>query len=301
MDLPPAWSQTCICGWTFLALQAYTCHTRSCPKTKKWLFSALEKAKEIFQVKKCQKIEDAAWREATETAGPLVAEPSLNLPSDQQVSFLIWLFQDLYLFRYLHQTNETPMDYEDLDQPVAEWRTHHLNHQLPKRYRDIEPEPLASLPPPSSQSEYSKMGPGISRSPVQQPSMQVHASPVRKILKSVHNASGLYQQYYATHFPDHDPAENITSNDLTDTSSTLSSNPLAHNYYPYPNQSSFLLGEWYWNNGEKKSQSSFQNLLKIVSHPDFHPEDVAGKSWQAVNAQLSGEHSSYNHIWIVKY
>jgi hypothetical protein len=60
-------------------------------------------------------------------------------------------------------------------------------------------------------------------------------------------------------------------------------------YYPYPNQSSFLLGEWYWNGGEKKSQSSFQNLLQIVGHPSFRPEDVSGKNWRLIDAQLSGK------------
>ena len=60
-------------------------------------------------------------------------------------------------------------------------------------------------------------------------------------------------------------------------------------YYPYPNQSSFLLGEWYWNDGVKKSQSSFQNLTKIVGHPDFRPEDVSGKNWHLIDARLSGD------------
>ena len=35
--------------------------------------------------------------------------------------------------------------------------------------------------------------------------------------------------------------------------------------------------------------SSFQNLVRIVGHPDFRPEDVAGKNWRLINAQLSGE------------
>jgi hypothetical protein len=188
------------------------------------------------------------------------------------------------------------MDYEDLDQSVAERRPRRLNRRLPKRYRDIEPEPQASLPPPSSQSERPETDSGISRSPAQQSSMQVHASPVRRILKSVRNAFGLYRQYYATRFPDHDPAENITPNDLADTSPTLSSNPPAHDYYPYSNESSFLLGEWYWNDGEKKSQSSFQNLLKIVGHPDFRPEDVAGEKWRAIDAELSEEHSEVSNV-----
>ena len=187
------------------------------------------------------------------------------------------------------------MDYEDLDQPVAERRTRRLNRQLPKRYRDIAPEPPAPLSPLSSQLESPEADSAIPRSPAQQLSVQV--LPVRRILKSLSNAFGLYRQYYAIRFPDHDPVESITPNDLTDTPPPLSSNnPPAHNYYPYPNQSSFLLGEWYWNDGEKKSQSSFQNLLKIVGHPDFRPEDVAGKNWWAIDAQLGREHSKVLNV-----
>jgi len=113
-------------------------------------------------------------------------------------------------------------------------------------------------------------------------------SQVRKILKSPRNIFGLFRQYHATGFPDHDPDENITSEDLADTSLDSSSCPPADVYYPYPNRSSFLLGEWYWNDGVKKSRSSFQNLLKIVGHPEFRPEFVAGTNWGRIAAQLGG-------------
>jgi hypothetical protein len=32
---------------------------------------------------------------------------------------------------------------------------------------------------------------------------------VRRLLKSTQNKFGMFQQYHATHFPDHDPNENI--------------------------------------------------------------------------------------------
>ena len=51
-----------------------------------------------------------------------------------------------------------------------------------------------------------------------------------------------------------------------------------------------MLGEWYWNGGEKKSQLSFQRLLEIIGHPAFHPEDVAGNNWRRIDAQLGGDH-----------
>ena len=63
-------------------------------------------------------------------------------------------------------------------------------------------------------------------------------------------------------------------------------------YYPYANKSLFLLGEWYWNDGVKKLQLSFQNLIEIVGHPDFRPEDIAGQNWKKLNGQLSHGHVS---------
>ena len=58
MDLPPTWSQTCVCGHAFLLLQAYTFHQRSCRRMKKWLLGALEKAKDILQARKRHKVEN---------------------------------------------------------------------------------------------------------------------------------------------------------------------------------------------------------------------------------------------------
>jgi hypothetical protein len=58
MDLPPAWCQVCVCGRTFSIPQAYTCHKRSCQKTKKRLAGALEKAKETWQARKRRRTEE---------------------------------------------------------------------------------------------------------------------------------------------------------------------------------------------------------------------------------------------------
>jgi hypothetical protein len=99
---------------------------------------------------------------------------------------------------------------------------------------------------------------------------QFHSvSPVRKILKSTRNAFGLFRQYHATHFPERDPDENLTLEDLMDTNTGTSPEPPIYPYHPYPNRSSFLLGEWYRNNGTKKSQSGFKNLIEVVGDPAF--------------------------------
>lgn len=108
--------------------------------------------------------------------------------------------------------------------------------------------------------------------------------PSRKLLRSPRNKFGLFRQYHATQFPEHDPDENTTSDDLLDSPSTN----VADLIHPYPTLSSFLLGEWYWNDGLKKSQSSFANLLKIVGHPDYRPEDVSNVDWKKIDARLGG-------------
>lgn len=58
-------------------------------------------------------------------------------------------------------------------------------------------------------------------------------------------------------------------------------------FYPYPNESSFRLGEWYWNHGIQKSRESFSNLLDIVSSQDFRPEDVRNTKWSKIDTQLA--------------
>ena len=185
---------------------------------------------------------------------------------------------------------------DDLDQVLAIRRSRR-EHQLPQRYRDILPEPPAALPPPSqsilsqplSESDQSEpIAPASSPIPEShEPSSVV--SRVNRTLKSTHNAFGLFRQYHATRFPEHDPDENLTCDDLMDTSPDSSTSHPDYSYHPYPNQSSFLLGEWYWNDGVKKSQSSFSNLLKIVGHPGFRPEDVAQTKWKRINSQLGGD------------
>ncbi len=176
------------------------------------------------------------------------------------------------------------MDEDDLDQSVAQRRNRREHRRLPKRYRNMEPEPpvpastSSQIPPERVQAE-----PDTSQCLQQQP--PIPSSRVKKIVQSACDGFGLFRKYYTTRLPEHDALPDSSSNIID-----ASLPPLPVNvYYPYPNQSSFLLGEWYWNGGEKKSQSSFQNLLQIVGHPSFRPEDVSGKNWRLIDAQLSGD------------
>lgn len=170
-----------------------------------------------------------------------------------------------------------------LDQPLAIRRGRRQNRQPPMRYRDVFPDPPAVLPPPPS-SLACEVNPLLTLTPPPPP-------PPRKLLRSSSNKFGLFRQYYATQFPEHDPDGNIPKN-LLDTTASDSLTNTADSILPYPTLSSFLLGEWYWNDGLKKSQSSFANLIKVVGHPEFRPEDVSNVNWKLIDTHLGGSPDS---------
>ncbi|KAJ3530549.1 hypothetical protein NMY22_g8529 [Coprinellus aureogranulatus] len=58
-------------------------------------------------------------------------------------------------------------------------------------------------------------------------------------------------------------------------------------YAPFPNISSFRLGEWFWSDDHEKSQRSFRNLLDIVGSESFKPADVRSTNWTQINETLA--------------
>jgi hypothetical protein len=114
---------------------------------------------------------------------------------------------------------------------------------------------------------------------------------MRQIFRSPRNAFGLFRKYCSGQPPSHDPEDNIELSDLCDnqidTSNTSQPLHSPNSFFPFPNESSFLLSEWYWNDGAQKSQESFNKLLGIVGSPDFRPEDVRHKKWAKIDALLA--------------
>jgi hypothetical protein len=247
----------------------YTYHKHSCEKTKKQLSGTLEKAKNVWWAKKHQKLDKLAANEALAGSSNMNAilmsgptdSVSTAVIQNVTVSSYSNIFPCYIEYSIFNQNtiSSVPMD---IDRSLAERRVHREHRQLPQHYRDILPDPPAALPAPPPQFPE----PVVS-SPV--------LLPVRKILKSTRNAFGLLRQYHATHFPEHDPDKKLTLEDLMDTNSGTSTEPPTDSYHPYPNCSLFLLGEWYWNDGTKKSQSCFKNLIEVVGDAAFWPEDVA--------------------------
>jgi hypothetical protein len=180
----------------------------------------------------------------------------------------------------------------DESMSLAERRPRRQNILLPKRFRDILPQPAPSLPPPQlrspSPSLTSDTSPEvnviITESDHTWPSLRAR---VRRIIRTPRNIFGLVRQYFAVQLPSIDPEEHVTLADMSSHSSEdTSSHPLRSKWGPFPNQNSFLLGNWHWNGGPQKSQSEFKALVDIVGSPSFNSEDVRHTKWSAIFTEL---------------
>lgn len=117
---------------------------------------------------------------------------------------------------------------------------------------------------------------------------------INQIFQTPRNNFGLSRKYFGKEPPNHDPEDFVALNDLAETldeandvmTAKLSSS--GDSFYPYPNKSSFLLGNWYWCDGVQKSQESFRNLVNIVGNPEFISTDIGPTNWTAVNKILGG-------------
>jgi hypothetical protein len=178
---------------------------------------------------------------------------------------------------------------------LAQTRPRH-QVQLPKRYQDDPPQASPALPPPPNSGgfipgeescEGSNSAPGslpLSRNRVEGESGNC------PVLRTPCNIFGLLRCYYSTEFPSHDPEE---FNDFVALSDIC--NPHHEgNFGPYPNHSSFALGEWYWGGGAQKSKQSFKNLINIITGPGFKPKDVGDTKWDSINYELGGDEGA---VW----
>ncbi|KIK31844.1 hypothetical protein CY34DRAFT_59602, partial [Suillus luteus UH-Slu-Lm8-n1] len=175
------------------------------------------------------------------------------------------------------------------DISLAQRRPRRQNRQLPKRFRDILPQP-----PPTVPSEVRELPPPSVGQVVA--SHENPTSPSRATFRTPPNIFGLVRQYFSSAPPSHDPEEYVTMADLSfiPGSRTISEEeydaPVAiasdSQYYPYPNHSSFQLGDWYWNQGVQKSQEDYTHLLKIIGSETFNTADVSSTHWNEINSKL---------------
>lgn len=159
--------------------------------------------------------------------------------------------------------------------------TQRINRRLPKRFRDELPQP----PPPISEEQ----NVGIASSPASETTQRTRST-IQHVFTSVKNAFGLFRRYQSTSPPTYDPDDQLTTDDLSNIPSAHGSPTEAPpDFYPYPNRSAFLIGDWFWNGGVNKSQASFNTLMDIIGDPEFNQDDVRDVHWGHVNKELGTE------------
>lgn len=219
-------------------------------------------------------------------------------------------------------SKEATVDEDHLSMSLAARRTRRP-HILPPRFRDDIPQPLVQVPPPLV--DLSNL-PVEARPSCEQAAADTTARPpstrdsaelpvasrslsVVQCFRTPRNAFRLLRQYFSPTPPSHDPEELVNFSDLCEGCGEIDGQRHSpedpHNneivephdvttsvslpessFGPYPNESSFLLGEWYWTNGRQKSKDDFRSLLNIVGRPEFQPVDVRDTNWRAIDAKL---------------
>lgn len=184
---------------------------------------------------------------------------------------------------------EDPMPLPDDSHLSLAIRRVHRIIRHPNKYLDDLPETPVSLQPIPS-----ILIPDAVAEEAEPLSSSGPATRLRRILKSPRNIFGLFRQYFAVKFPSHDPEVDLTVEDLSDVivdrndveivpSNTTST---SGTHGPYPNGSSFALGEWFWNTGAQKSKSDFKHLVGIITDPAFRTDDIRDTQWDKINREL---------------
>lgn len=280
---------SCTCGRGFQQESAFIRHQKSCSKGKKRLFSALSKAKDLLgSVKRARKcLEDNGSSShpissETELATSSIVHHVIASVNDAQSNSTSVLTEDIVAAP--SESNDSHMDL-----PLAQRRKRRNDVQLPKCYhqfQDILPEPLPSIPMNTvDQSSDSSSGSSNPTPPLE----------MLPPFRTPRNIFGLVRQFFTSNPPSHDPEEAVTLEDISaipgsrreQPPSNMETTPQAPSlYYPYPNKSSLELGDWYWNGGVQKSQQSFNDLLSIVTSPDFDSAGVRATPWDKINKTL---------------
>jgi hypothetical protein len=290
---------TCVCKRSFTAQNYFSHHQRSCSQTKKRLSSAIASFKEFIGRRK-------KARTSNDEPVPVGVAGSPNVLSHSPVDHLASGEAAI-----LSQDNEvTPAPLPDTslasvggiaisdydggqtdgaeDMSLALRRTRRQNRQLPKRFRDVLPQP-----PPTVPEEIRDLPPDSAGRVVT--SDERSALPVRTVFRTLPNIFGLVRQYFSSELPSHDPEEYVTLADLSFIPGSHQSNEEPHapvasssdsQYHPYPNRSSFELGDWYWNQGVQKSQGDYMKLMDILGGSTFNAAEVSSAHWKKINSQL---------------
>jgi Plavaka transposase len=103
------------------------------------------------------------------------------------------------------------------------------------------------------------------------------------------NKFSLWRRYYGHRLPSHDADGVLEAEDFDDVQTPadqvfVDDHPSASSgsrVGPFPNQSSFLLADWWWNGQNEKSAKEFSKLLALIKTPGFSFEDLVATNWKS--------------------
>lgn len=190
-------------------------------------------------------------------------------------------------------------------QPVQKFKDFALTSTIPFNIPSLPvEEPKADPQGPMEEPEGSRITLGACNKPE---AMRLAVWDDESWKETPKNEFGLYKRYWTTEEHPHDPDSYISGKDLQEESTSEEDHievevDLADALHPFPNINSFLLGEWFWGDRSEKSRESFRELLDIITHEDFNPEDIRTADWNQINSSLASsefdEHGESHPDWI---
>ncbi|TEB29042.1 hypothetical protein FA13DRAFT_1597683, partial [Coprinellus micaceus] len=272
----------CVCGKRFHQVNAYSNHINGCKKYKNGVGASLELAKARYAARKSKKGKER------QTLGSYLDDDldvdHVEPPSDHD------------------HPQAMDIDPPQVDPPFAEYGRGHRAYVPIARYTDFTATSTIPFNIPSMPPEEDTLEPG----PVE-PVAEKEPSPSEVLRRTVFddctwkttpaNQFGLYKKYWTLEARPHDPDSFITSEDLREDegdnpsldegeSGEAGTRDDSDKYFPFPNWSSFRLGEWYWDDSQEKGRDSFYKLLDILTSEDFSTKELLAANWDTINDRL---------------
>ncbi|KAH6869012.1 hypothetical protein BKA70DRAFT_1452212 [Coprinopsis sp. MPI-PUGE-AT-0042] len=167
---------------------------------------------------------------------------------------------------------------------------------------DSLPEPLQALDQSTSGAPKTGVNspPGIASSKSAEIHHSIAGAGRKQWWQSRPNKFLLWRQCYGSHPPTSDPEKSIGAEDLDDSlgstalpgSNQHPCDPISIDQQalgPFPNSSSFLFANWWWNGQNDKSSKELEKFLALGRNHDFSFNDVLSTNWSATLKALDSD------------
>jgi hypothetical protein len=252
-------SYTCVCKCTFTAKNYFSQHQHSCSHTKKCLSSAISSFKQFVGCRKKPHISNDEVRPVVDASPNILSDSHTDHPHvhaantssvPEHLKVTVSSIPNLSHDDVGGQSHKGDMD--EVDMCLVQYILRCQNQKLPVRFRDVLCQPPPTIPPQICNT----LPESIGSVTVVSTEDCLATLPVHSVFCTHPNIFRLVCQYFSTYLPSHDPEEYVILADLSTISGTPQVDKLPPEppppssdfpYHPYPNYSSFQLGDWYWN------------------------------------------------------